>query len=450
MSQLTEQIRMRLSGLGRQLRPKQEPQISQRNLILANISSGSIGNLIGGNFFTGLLLLLHAGDALIGLVSMIGFVGNMLQVLSPLLLERFQSRKRFLIGVRIVLYVLNIVVIGLIPFLPVSEGLRLGLIMCVLLLLNVINALTASGFSVWHIKSVPESDRAGYFTINSIVNGIVVHSVILGAGAVVDRFKAAGNEMTGLVLFRAIALALCLLDVYMLAHIKEYPNERSASGFRLVDLLVRPFSDKKYMISVMTACLWSFTANIPGPYFTVYMLKDMGVSYSFLNAVNMLNIPILLFIAPLWRKRVHRISWFGTLTLSVSLFLVHYFVLAFTTKQTLFLFPLAVAYALVMAPGINLVFANMAFINLPEKDQTSFISFYAAMNNVAAFLGILAGQQFIAWTGSARLNLFGMEMVNKQYILLLTGTLMIGVVVAIQRLHVKSERMNAAEKTPSS
>ena len=54
------------------LRPGREPQISQRNLILANITTGSIGNLIGGNFFTGLLLLLQADDAFIGSIAMIG------------------------------------------------------------------------------------------------------------------------------------------------------------------------------------------------------------------------------------------------------------------------------------------------------------------------------------------------------------------------------------------
>ena len=343
-----------------------------------------------------------------------------------------------------VLYLLNVIVIGVIPFLPASEGLRLGLIICTLMLLHIINALTSPGFQVWHIKSVPESDRAAYFTVNSILNGIVVYSVILGAGAFVDRFKAAGTELAGLSWLRVIA-GLCVIDVFLLTRIKEYPYERSGEVFRPVDLLVRPFRERKYLISVATACLWSFIANMPGPYFSVYMLKDLQVSYSFLNVVNMVSIPVLLFIAPLWQRRVNRVSWFGTLTFAVTLYLVHLFVLPFVTARTLFLYPVAVIYALIMAPGINLVFANMTYINLPEKDQTNYISFYAAMNNLAAFLGTLAGRQFIAATGDLRINVLGTDMGNKQYILLLVGILMLLSVFAIRGLHRHAEKLHAAE-----
>lgn len=443
MSAFSQRLRAQLATVGHRIRPDREPYISQRNLIAANITTGSIGNLIGGNFFTGLLLLLHAGDGLIGFIAMLGFLGNMLQVFSPLLLERFQQRKRFLIGVRVALYLLNVVMIGLIPYLPASEGLRLGLIICTLMLLHILNALTSPGFQVWHIKSVPEADRAGYFTVNSILNGIVVYSVILGAGAFVDRFKAAGTELVGLTWLRILAVGLCVVDIFLLTRIKEYPYERSGEVFRPVDLLVRPFREKKYLISVATACLWSFIANMPGPYFSVYMLKELQVSYSFLNVVNMVNIPVLLFIAPLWRRRVNRVSWFGTLTFAVTLYLVHLFVLPFVTAKTLFLYPVAVIYALIMAPGINLVFANMTYMNLPDKDQTNYISFYAAMNNLAAFLGTLAGRQFIAATGGLRINVLGTDMGNKQYILLLTGSLMFLAVFAIRWLHRYAEKLNA-------
>ena len=138
-------------------------------------------------------------------------------------------------------------------------------------------------------------------------------------------------------------------------------------------------------------------------------------------------------------------SWFGTLTFAVSLYLLYYICLAFVTKETLYLYPIAVIYALLMAPGINLVFANMTYINLPEKDQTSYTSFYATMNNLAALLGTLAGRQFILWTGNFRFTLLGIEMGNKQYILLVTAVLMIGAVITIKALHRKALRMEAAE-----
>lgn len=445
MNMLPDRLKELRSAVSHRLHPKEEPAISQNNLILSSVTSGTVNNFIGGNFFTGVLLLLQASDGIMGFVAMTGFVGNLLQVLSPLLLERFQSRKKLLIISRMIIYFFNIVVIGLVPFLPYANGTKLMLIIGVLLLINLINAMSAPGFAVWHIKCVPEDTRANFFTLNSIINGVVIYSLILGAGSAVDYFKSVGREMDGLLLFRGIALALCVVDIFLLFRIKEYPNISSGGKISLANLLIRPFHEKKYLISVATVCLWSFAANMPGPYFNVYMLKDMGVSYSFLNIVNLCNIPILIFIAPLWRKRVHRMSWFGTLTFAVSLYLLYYICLAFVTKQTLYLYPIAVIYALLMAPGINLVFANMTYINLPEKDQTSYTSFYATMNNLAALLGTLAGRQFILWTGDFRFTLLGIEMGNKQYILLVTAGLMIGAVITIKALHRKALRMEAAE-----
>ena len=64
--------------------------------LTCNYTANIIANLIGGTFWTGLLLLLNAGDSFIGTVTMISTAANMLQLFSPLILERFPSRRRLL------------------------------------------------------------------------------------------------------------------------------------------------------------------------------------------------------------------------------------------------------------------------------------------------------------------------------------------------------------------
>ncbi len=413
------------------LKSNDERTNSRRNITASNITSGVTNNLIGGNFFTGFLLLLNADDSFMGLVTMAGFLGNLLQVLSPLLLERFQSRKLLLVCSRGAIYFFNIVIISIIPFMPMVNGTKLMMILSIILFINLINAISAPGFAVWHIKSIPEEIRGKYFSFFTIVNGIVIYSVILTSGKIIDYFKASGNEMQGLLIFRAVALVLCLVDIFFLFKIKEYPNQRSESKINLINILLNPFKEKKYLVTVLIACLWNYSANIPGPYFTVYMLKDVGVSYSFLNIVNMINIPVLIFLTPLWRKRISSTSWFKTLYFSMGLFLLNYIGLSFVSRETLALYPLAVIFSFLVAPGINLVFANMPYINIPEKDQTNYIGFYSAMNNLAALLGVLTGKEFIKHTEGMALSLLGMEMQNKQYILILTAAVMLIAVLLI-------------------
>ena len=87
---------------------KDEMTLSRRNIMFSNYTGGVVNNLIGGNFFTGLLILMNADDSFMGLITMAALLGNLIQVLSPLLLERFKRRKRLLIISRGLIYLFNI------------------------------------------------------------------------------------------------------------------------------------------------------------------------------------------------------------------------------------------------------------------------------------------------------------------------------------------------------
>lgn len=115
----------------------------------------------------------------------------------------------------------------------------------------------------------------------------------------------------------------------------------------------------------------------------------------------------------------------------MGLFLLNYVGLSFVTRDTMVLYPVSVIFSFLIAPGINLVFSNAPYINIPEKGQTNYIGFYAAMNNLAALLGVLTGKVFIKHTEGMKISIFGIGMQNKQYILLITAVVMLIAVVLI-------------------
>lgn len=78
--------------------------------------------------------------------------------------------------------------------------------------------------------------------------------------------------------------------------------------------------------------------------------------------------------------------------------------------------------------------ASIPYINILEKNQTNYIGFYSAMNNLAALLSVAAGREFIRRTENLRLNFLGISLQNKQYILILTAIIMALAVLAIHLL----------------
>lgn len=403
---------------------KDDPGSRDRlRLVICNYTSNIIANLIGGSFWTGLLILMNADDAFIGTMTMISTSANMLQLVAPLLLERFPKRRKILTIMRSAVYFFNVVFIGLTPLFPFDQQTKLLFIALGVLIVNVISALHAPGVSIWHIQSIPNNVRQGYFSLITMTVGAVVAVCNLAGSAVVDLFKSFGQEYYGLLLMRAIALVLVIFEIKLYLNISEHPYESSDEKFTIKDLLVTPFNNKLYLKTVLVTFLWNFSANTPSSYFTVYMLRNVEVSYSYLTLISMLNVPIVLLFTPLWKKILQRFDWFKTLSISMALYALHYIGLSFTSKATLIIYPLTTLYAYFMAIGINLSFTGIPYLNMPEKNQTVFIGFYSTMANLAALLGVTFSKYFILWTEHFTLNVFGFEMINKQYLLLITAVL---------------------------
>ena len=394
-------------------------------LLMCTYNANMMANMVGGSFWTGLMLLMGADDGFIGAMTMIAVAANMLQMLSPLLLERFAQRKRIIIITRASSLLINIVLIGLIPLFPTSAQARLVLTAIAVLAVNTLGALISPGISVWHLQSIPPHVRTGFYSLITMTTGAVVAMANFLAGRVVDLFKAHGMEYPGLLALRLVALCLAAFDLYLYSKVHEYPYETDTEGrFTLCDLITRPFKERLYMKSVAATFLWNLSANIPGAYFMVYLLKNMGVTYSYIMLVSLMNVVVVLLLTPVWRGLLSRLGWFKTLYVAMALYLVHLIALSLVTSATMWLYPIASLWAFVSAIGINLSFQGIPYANIPEKNQTVFIGFYSTAANFAALIGVGIGRYFILWADDLRLTLPGIEMCGKQLLMLLTAGMM--------------------------
>lgn len=412
-------------------------------LLFYNYEANIVANLIGGTFYTGLLLLLNATDSFIGLMSMISSVANILQMFAPLLLERFPKRRKLLVFLRSANLFFNVLFLGLIPLFPVGAQARLTLFAGTVLIVNVLNAFCGPGFSVWTIQSVPQNVRRSFFTVITMTVGAVVALFNLAGSAVVDFFSARGQEYTGLLVLRLFCVGLVIADTVSYSKIKEYPYPGSGEKFTVKDLFVLPLREKKYLRTVAVTFLWNIAANVPGSYYTVYLLKNVQVNYSFIMLCSMLNVPVVLLLTPVWSKLAgrFRMSWFKMLYIAMGLYLIHYVLLGLVTPATVWLYPVALLWAYLMAIGINLSFTCIPYVNIPEKNQAAFIGFYSAVANLAVFIGVWIGRTFVTGTEEVCLRLIGMEFTGKQLLVILTAAMMAVSAVLIRAL----DRANARD-----
>ena len=105
--------------------------------------------------------------------------------------------------------------------------------------------------------------------------------------------------MTGLLILRGFALMLAVLDLNFLTRIREYPVPRTNIQVRDAFSSIQGEEISAYGYHCMHV---EFAANIPGSFYTVYLLREMNLTYTFLNVVNMLSVPVMIIFMPVWRN----------------------------------------------------------------------------------------------------------------------------------------------------
>jgi MFS family permease len=434
-------LRRNAEELKRRLSDTDELAVNRRFIAGDNYGFNLAVNLAGGSFFTGYLLLLHADDSFLGLVTMASMLGNFLQLLAPILLNRFPRRRPILIGARAIYLLVNIVLIGGAQYLPGGNTPQLTFILAATFLMNSVAAFIQPGLLVWQIRSIPDTMRVRFFSFINLSVNIVIYVAILIGSRVVDVYKANGQEMLGLTILRVAAVVFAVLDLLSMTRIKEYPEPAASAGLKS---MLAPLREPRYLATVAFTCLWSFGANISGPYFMAYMIQDVGVQYMYLNLAGALGVVVMLVTTPFWTRRIERMDLFRAFRLCMLLFSVQYFGLAMISKPLLFIFPIVVVYANVIITGMNIVMANMPFRNMPEHDRTTSFAFYATMNSVASLLGVLVGKEFVSRTAGLGVDILEMHFGNRQLVLVVTGAVLLVSALALHWKRKPAEALDAS------
>ena len=68
------------------------------------------------------------------------------------------------------------------------------------------------------------------------------------------------------------------------------------------------------------------------------------------------------------------------------------------------------------ASCITLIFAFLPYVNMPKNYQTAYLNIFTICGTLATFGGALFGNIFMSHTEELTLNIFGITLVNYQYL----------------------------------
>ncbi len=408
--------------------------LGRQGYMYSSYFTSIISSLIGGIYFTALMVKMEAGDVFIGYINTIMSTCVLIQILSPIILERISKRKTLLLTLRVIYNFLNIIFITIIPFLPVSKNLQLGIFMVTVILIYTINSFSAPGFSIWQMQSLPHERRANFFTVSTLGGQLINVPLGFFAGLLVDGFEASEASYLGLTpsfsaffILRAFAVVAAVLEFKFLLQIKEYPYETdtSAKNQRTLSLLVLPLKNRAYMLTISIPFIRNLIGGLICSYYTVYVIDIVKMSYTYLSLASMVALPLTLIMTPIWAKLINKFTWFKMLAVANVGYSFAIICNAFVISTTQYMYIVVMIFCYLFNPAISINTSNIPYLKMPKTNQTAYLTFYSLFTACGTIIGNFLGTQIFGLTQGITMNILGFEMLNYQYINVFQGILMI-------------------------
>lgn len=377
-------------------RPKQGLSRLQvlRGMRLWNLSgafSAVFGSVTSGTVSTGYALHLGASNAQVGLLSAAPLWGQVLQLVSPLLVERLRQRKPLCIAA----YLLGWGVwlpIALIPFfIPESlKPLRPWVMILLAVCSGAVVAVSGPASTSWLADLVPQEVRGRFVARQqSIVAACSLVASIL-AGKYIDLFPEARWKIAFCTVF-LLALVFAVASLVTWAFVPEPPmkvsHQESIFGFLLLPLRHENFRNFVLFVSVRAAAVM-----VAAPFFTVFMLKTLRLSYAQIAIYSAIASLCQMAANPLWGYLADKYGYKPILRISSFAIALTPLPWAFATRHNCgFIIPLMQIYAGVMSAGLMVSQFNLMVKIAPEANRTVYVGFYSAIVNVSFALGSMAG-----------------------------------------------------------
>lgn len=378
----------------------------------------TISNISAGMFYTSFMTSHGINIVELGILTFIPFIANCFSIFSPSILERFKKRRFVLGGGRLLYYTLELLAVTLMPYFVKDPALKMTLFISIVFAANIINSLFSGGYSVWHVNFIPEEVRANFFAANTLITAVISGVTSLGASIVADMLTGSAYEETVIVVLRVTAYMLGILDVVILSLPKEYPYKQEQAHPRLRDIFVMPLQNRRFALTMLIVFLYGFFAQVPASSMTYFLVNTIGVEYTLVGVVNMMW-PLFLFaFLPLWQKVLRKLGWLKTFALAQALHMPTTLLYSFISPVNyMWLMTTVRLIQHVLGVGRSLTWSNILYINLPETDQTNYVSFHTLTTNVAAFLGMMTGTSFVSAFPDLSLRMFGTNFCNVQVLM---------------------------------
>jgi len=392
--------------------------------------------LTGGVFLTGFALALGANALHIGIIAAIPLIGNLFQFIGAYLVNKNGERKP--VSVKSATFARAIwILMVLLPFtltwLPAGQ-IILGFLV-IFAIGHLFSAISGVAWLSWISDLVPDTHRGRFFGRRNMIIGVAVLSFTMLGGKFIDVFN------DPIWAFQILFFAAIVAGAISIKYLQRIPEPVSAPPAQKKDYfktLFHPVQDRNFRALLLFTIIWSFSVHFAAPFFIVYKIKDLKLSFTFIAFLISLTSLFDLLGMKFWGNFSDKVGNrpvmlicsflatflpFGWLWTSINTFSIY------------FLLPMLQIVGGFFWAGMNLASVNMLFSLAPRENKAVYFSAYASANGIFAAIASLGGGILGLAMAQRSLDLIVIQIVGLKIIFLVSWVLRCFSIPLLWRVH---------------
>jgi len=346
-------------------------------------ASGMLG--FTQDFFTPFLLFLGGTARQVGLLSALpNLFASMVQLKSPDFVRSLRSRKKiinafvFLQGLT-VLFIAGTAIFGIL-----SAPALIGLVA----LFTGFGALALPAWSSLMGDLIAAERRGEYFGWRNKVLGLITVAFAFLAGLLLHYAKGI-NLLWGFALVFGLAFIFRMGSLFYLSKMHEPGVDHDGDGGESIFKFLAGARKDNYAKFVLYVSVMYFAVYLSGPFFSVFMLKDLGFSYVLYITVTVTATLAMYLAMQRWGVHADRVGNLKVLKTS-SRFIVFIPLLWVLYREPWFLL-FAQVFSGFFWAGFMISSMNFIYDCTPPEKRTRCIAFFNALTGIGLCAGALTG-----------------------------------------------------------
>jgi MFS family permease len=361
------------------------------------IAQSALVQLTGGVFLTGFALALGASPRLIGVLAAVPLLIKLSQLVLSWRIERAghwreAALRGALLGRAVTLLALAI------PFLPFAPPHGALALIAVIAVSSLGAAIHEMAYLTWMAELIPESGRGAFFGRRARTAGLSGLAIGLAAGFALDRIS--GGRTPPAWAFGMIFALGALAGLAGLAWLARVPSPRREHSRvheeRPTAPLRRPLADPNFRRLLMFVAAWSLAGGLGAPFYTVFMLERIGLTFFVVTALGVGTSALLALTQLHWGRLADH---FGARTVmratSMVIALVPLAWIAAAPGRAWPVIPIQIAAAFAWG-GYHLSLSTLMLKLAPPDARPSYLAAFAAVQGTCEAVASMLGGLLLA------------------------------------------------------